>query len=576
MIGPGVYALGFLFCEKKENVQGLMKSFEDLNLSQAVLRAIREMGFEEPTPIQEAAIPAALEGRDIIGQAQTGTGKTASFGIPVIERQKAGKNPYALILEPTRELAIQVSEEIGKLSQFRKCSVLTIYGGSSMEHQIKALRKGVNIVVGTPGRIIDHLSRKTLSVSDISIVVLDEADEMLDMGFIEDIEKILEMTPESRQMMLYSATMAPEIVRVAKRHMKDPLKIAINVKDIVAPKIKQVFYEVLQRDKTEVLTRLLDVEAPELTLIFCHTKREVDEVSAKLQQLGYNAGALHGDFTQSHREEMMGRFRSGDIEILVATDVAGRGIDVENISHVINYSIPQNPEGYIHRIGRTGRAGRTGIAVTFVTPREYRQLQLIEKIARTKLSRKEIPSAAEVKQARQRLIKDELAEVIGRGGHRPYLRVVKELIETMPVEECAAAALSIAFGEMEVAEIKKQRSDYPDLSGGSREKGMTRLFMTVGRRDNIQTSELLRSIAEEAGIPGRRVGKIDIMDNFTFVEVPTDIVEKVITAMNNAVIRGKRVAVQKAKPSGKTPSVPVRKSNEKKPKSRKSNDRKNR
>jgi len=549
-----------------------MKSFEELNLSQAVIRAVREMGFEEPTPIQEAAIPAALEGRDIIGQAQTGTGKTASFGIPIIEKQSNGSRaPYAIVLEPTRELAIQVSEEIGKLSQFRKCSVLTVYGGSSMEHQIKALRKGVNIVVGTPGRIIDHLNRKTLSVSDISIVVLDEADEMLDMGFIDDIEKILQLTPDTRQMMLYSATMAPEIVKVARKHMKDPLKIAINVKDIVAPKIKQVFYEVQQRDKTEVLTRLLDVEDPELTLIFCHTKREVDEVSARLQQLGYNAGALHGDFTQTHREEMMGKFKNGDIDILVATDVAGRGIDVENISHVINYSIPQNPEGYIHRIGRTGRAGRSGIAVTFVTPREYRQLQMIEKIAKTKLSRKEIPSAAEVKLARQRLIKDDLSEVILEGGHKSYLGTVRELAETMPIEEIAAAAFSIAFGEVEVSDIRKQHGAPVEYSGQAREKGMTRLFLTVGRKDNIQTSEILRKIAEEAGIPGKRVGKIDIMDNFTFVEVPSDIVEKVISAMNNAVIKGKKVAVQKAKPAGASAAPAGRKSGE-----RKSNDPRNR
>ncbi|MBI5640497.1 MAG: DEAD/DEAH box helicase [Nitrospirae bacterium] len=531
-----------------------MKRFEDLKLSPEVVRAIQEMGFEEPTPIQAATIPPALEGRDIIGQAQTGTGKTASFSIPIIEKTFTGKKPVALILEPTRELAIQVSEEIGRLSQYKKSSVLTIYGGSSMERQIKALQKGTNIVVGTPGRVIDHIYRKTLSLSEISMVVLDEADEMLDMGFIDDIEKILSLMPESRQMMLYSATMPPAIMKVSKKYMKDPVKIAINVKDIVAPKIKQVFYEVLQKDKTEVLTRLLDVESPELTLIFCHTKREVDDVSARLQQLGYNAGALHGDFTQSHREEMMGKFKGGDIDILVATDVAGRGIDVENISHVINYSIPQNPEGYIHRIGRTGRAGRSGIAVTFVTPREYRQLQLIERIARTKLSRKEIPTAKEVKEARQRLIKEDLSEIIGEGGHKTYLKVVRELSQVMDIEEIAAAAFSIAFGEMEVPEIQKQQRQQGGFSGQSREKGMTRLFLTVGRKDKIQTNEILRTIAEEAGIPGRSVGKIDIMDNFTFVEVPSDIVEKVIAAMNNAVIKGKKVAMAKAKPKAGEPA----------------------
>lgn len=520
-----------------------LTSFEDLNLSGQVLAAIKEMGFEAPTPIQVSTIPPAREGRDIIGQAQTGTGKTASFVIPIIEKNISGKRPFALVLEPTRELAIQVSEEIGKLSKYRNFSVLTVYGGSSMERQIKALRKGTNIIVGTPGRIIDHLNRGTLSVSEVSIVVLDEADEMLDMGFIDDIGKILEMTPPERQTMLYSATMPPAILKVSKKHMRDPLRISINVKDIVAPKIKQVFYQVSERDKPEVLTRLLDVEAPELTLVFCHTKREVDDVAARLQQLGYNSGALHGDFTQSHREDIMAKFKGGEIDILVATDVAGRGIDVENISHVINYSIPQNPEGYIHRIGRTGRAGKSGIAVTFVTPREYRQLQIIEKIAKTKLTRKEIPTAAEVKKARRRLIKADLQEIIESGKHKDYLKVVEELSESMSPDEITAAALSLAFGSMAVAELPKH------TAGPARERGMTRLFITAGRKDKVQPAEILRTIAEEAGIPGRSIGKIDIMDNFTFVEVSSEVAEKVIVAMDNAMIKGKRVAVEKAKPS---------------------------
>jgi len=527
----------------EENATG---SFEEFNLSKALMKAVHEMGFEAPTPIQKLTIPHAMEGRDIIGQAQTGTGKTASFGIPIVEREFSGKKPYALVIEPTRELAMQVSVELGSLAAYKKCSVLTIYGGASMERQIQALRKGANIIVGTPGRIIDHLTRGTMSAKNVSMVVLDEADEMLDMGFIADVERILETTPESRQTMLYSATMPQEILKVAKRHMKDPLKITINVKDIITPQIKQVFYEVRERDKVEVLTRLLDVEAPELTLIFCHTKREVDEISARLRHLGYNSGALHGDFTQSHREEIMSRFRRGQIEILVATDVAGRGIDIENISHVINYSIPQNPEGYIHRIGRTGRAGRSGIAVTFVTPREYRQLQTIEKVAKTKLSRKEIPSAAEVRKARQRVIKETLSKIIGEGKHNMYLGVVRELAGSLEADGIAAAALSIAFGTREAGELEQLRPR-------QKEKGMTRLFMTLGRKDKIQTAEILKSIAGETGIPGRQIGKIAIMDNFTFFEVPSDIAEKVLTVMNRAVIRGRRVAVEKAKPFGASP-----------------------
>ncbi|MDA8432779.1 MAG: DEAD/DEAH box helicase [Nitrospiraceae bacterium] len=533
--------------EKKSEVEG----FGGLGLSEAAIKAVNEMGFEEPTPIQKLAIPPALEGRDLIGQAQTGTGKTASFGIPIIEKDFSGKKPQALIITPTRELALQVSEELRALARFRKCSVVTVYGGASIVEQIKALRQGTNIVVGTPGRIIDHLTRGTMSVENVSTVVLDEADEMLDMGFIADIERILAMTPESRQTMLYSATMPAEIQKIAKRHMRDPVRIAINVKDIVAPEIQQVFYEVLERDKTEVLRRLLDVESPELTLVFCHTKREVDDVAAWLQKIGYNAGALHGDFTQSHREEMMSRFRSGKIDILVATDVAGRGIDIENISHVINYSIPQDPEGYIHRIGRTGRAGRTGIAVTFVTPREYRQLQLIERIAKTKLSKKEIPTAAEVKKARQRQIKEDLAEVIEKGKHRQYMAVIRELAESADIEELGAAALSLAFGSTEIAELVKHQprpfGDRRPEQRGTGERGMTRLFMTVGHKDKVQTAEVLKAIAKESDIPGHSVGKIEIMDHFTFFEVPSGIAEKVLTAMNRAVIRGRRVSVTKAK-----------------------------
>ncbi len=541
-----------------------MKSFAELNLSAGLLKAIADMGFEEPTPIQEQTIPAALAGRDIIGQAQTGTGKTASFAVPVIEKKTAGSKPYALILEPTRELAIQVAEEIGRLSKFKSRSVLTVYGGSSLERQVKALRSGVNIVVGTPGRVLDHLNRKTLVLSEISIVVLDEADEMLDMGFIEDIEKILELTPATRQMMLYSATMAPAIAKIAKKHMKDPLKIAINLKDIVAPKIAQVFYEVAQRDKTEVLTRLLDVESPELTLVFCHTKREVDDVAASLRTLGYNAGALHGDFTQAHREEMMGKFKSGKIDILVATDVAGRGIDVENITHVINYSIPQSPEGYIHRIGRTGRAGRSGMAVTFVTPREYRQLQLIEKTARTKLSRRDIPSAAEVLRARQKQIVSDVVAQLQKATHAAYLDVVKQLGAIAGLEEVTAAALGHRLRRDEGRRTSKARRPRPPASALrtiSVEKGMTRLFFTLGRKDRVQTSEILRAIAGESGIQGKRVGKIDIREQFTFVDVPVDIAEKVIAAMDNAFIKGKKIAVKKAlPPMGPRPSVKPRRS----------------
>lgn len=380
--------------------------FTDFLLSEETMRSISEMGFEEPTPIQVSAIPLILQGRDIIGQAQTGTGKTAAFGIPIVEKCKKGKNPFAIILEPTRELALQVSQEILRIGRYRKISILPLYGGVSLERQIKALKGGVNVLVATPGRVIDHLKRNTLSLSDIKIVVLDEADEMLNMGFVEDIETILKSTPSERQTLLFSATMPLPIINIAKKHMKNPEKVKINTKEIIVQQIKQIFYEVKEVDKLNVLSRLLDVEDPTLTIVFCHTKREVDEVSMKLNQMGYSAGALHGDYTQTKREEIIGKFKKGVLDILVATDVAARGLDIKDVTHVINYSIPQNPERYIHRIGRTGRAGQAGIAITFVTPREYRHLKLIEKTAKTVINRKIYhPQRMLLRQDRKRYIK---------------------------------------------------------------------------------------------------------------------------------------------------------------------------
>src|SRR4030066_2160700 len=377
-------------------------NFEDFNLSKETIKSISEIGFEEPTPIQVSTIPLIMGGHDIVGQAQTGTGKTAAFGIPIVEKcHQKGRTPFAIVLEPTRELAVQVAQEIYKIGKFKKISVLPVYGGTSIERQINTLQRGVNVVVGTPGRVIDHLNRKTLSLSEVKIVVLDEADEMLDMGFIEDMETILKSIPAERQSLLFSATMPQPIMNIAKRYMKAPEKVRINPKDIVVAKIKQVFYEVRESEKINALSRLLDVEDPQLAIVFCHTKREVDDVSMKLGQMGYNANALHGDFTQSRRDEVMDKFKKGLLDVLVATDVAARGLDIKNVTHVINYSIPQNPESYVHRIGRTGRAGKSGIAITFVTPREYRHLKMIEKTAMTTIDRKRLPTKEPVKKARE-------------------------------------------------------------------------------------------------------------------------------------------------------------------------------
>lgn len=512
--------------------------FEDFNLSKETLRSISEMGFEEPTPIQISAIPSLLKGMDVVGQAQTGTGKTAAFGIPIVEKCKKGKNPFAIILEPTRELAVQVSEELNKIGKFKKIDVFPIYGGTSIERQTKALKRGIDVIVGTPGRIIDHINRKTIFFSDIKIVVLDEADEMLNMGFIEDIETILKSIPSERQTLLFSATMPQPIINIAKRHMKSPEKIKIDTKGIVIPKIKQIFYEVRDEDKINALSRLIDVEDFQLAIVFCHTKREVDEVAMKLNQMGYNVGALHGDYTQSRREEVMKKFRDAKIDILVATDVAARGLDIHNVTHVINYSIPQNPESYIHRIGRTGRAGKTGIAITFVTPREYKHLRLIEKIAKTVIDKKRLPSVADVVKAKEKNIAKEIEEIIKDKKHINYISAVKELSEQYSFDDIAAAALYAAYGAVK---------ETPLYEKGEVENGMTRLFMTIGRKDRIKVPDIVKSIASEANVPYSKIGNIDVLEKFTFVEVPEDLADKIIRSVDDMMMKGRRIKIEKAK-----------------------------
>jgi ATP-dependent RNA helicase DeaD len=422
-------------------------NFEDFRLSQETLKSISELGFEEPTPIQVSAIPTLLSGKDLVGQAQTGTGKTAAFAIPIAERCRKGRKPFAIILEPTRELAVQVAQEMYKIGKHKKISVLPVYGGTSIERQIKTLQRGVNIIVGTPGRVIDLINRKVLSLSEIKIVVLDEADEMLDMGFLDDIEIILKETPAERQTLLFSATIPQQIINIAKRYMTNPEKIHVNTRDIVIPEIRQLFYEVGEESRINALSRLLDVEDPELAIVFCHTKRDVDDVCMKLSQLGFNAGAIHGDFTQARRDEVMRKFRGGVLDILVATDVAARGLDIKNVSHVINYGIPQNPDSYVHRIGRTGRAGKSGIAITLITPREYKHLRLIERTARTVINRKKLPSRADVLKAREDNIARDIAGIIRENRHSAYLQTVKELSESFAFGDIAAAALCAAFGQ---------------------------------------------------------------------------------------------------------------------------------
>lgn len=407
-----------------------MSTFHELGINQAIQRAITDMGFEEASPIQEKAIPIALSGKDIIGQAQTGTGKTAAFGIPILEKVDTSKDyVQALVIAPTRELAIQVSEEINRLSSYMGIRSLPIYGGQAIERQIKALKKRPHIITGTPGRLLDHIKRKTLRLDRISMVVLDEADEMLDMGFLEDIERILKETPKEKQTLLFSATMPRPIQNLAERFMTNPELIKIKAKEITSPTVEQVYYEVNERQKFDVLSRLLDVENPELTIIFGRTKRRVDELNDALNKRGYMAEGLHGDLSQRQRDVVMKKFREGSIEILVATDVAARGIDVSGVTHVYNFDIPQDPESYVHRIGRTGRAGKTGLATTFVTPREMGQLRSIEQASKGRIRRKQIPTVAEAMESKQRIASEKLIQMVEEGNYSEFKHTATELLD---------------------------------------------------------------------------------------------------------------------------------------------------
>jgi ATP-dependent RNA helicase DeaD len=425
-----------------------MTTFHELGISRPIQRAITDMGFEEASPIQEKAIPIALSGKDIIGQAQTGTGKTAAFGIPILEKIDTGKdNIQAIAIAPTRELAIQVSEEINRLAKYTGIHSLPIYGGQSIDRQIKALKKHPHIITGTPGRLLDHIKRKTLRLERVSMVVLDEADEMLDMGFLEDIERILKETPKEKQTLLFSATMPRPIQNLAEKFMIHPELIKIQAKEVTAPTVEQVYYEVNERQKFDVLSRLLDVENPELAIIFGRTKRRVDELNDALNKRGYMADGLHGDLNQRQRDVVMNKFRQGNIDILVATDVAARGIDVSGVTHVYNFDIPQDPESYVHRIGRTGRAGKTGVAVTFITPREMGQLRSIEKALKGKIHRKLIPTVEEAMESKQRMALEKMIGLVEEGDYSQFKQTASELLDQYDSITLVSVALKLLIKE---------------------------------------------------------------------------------------------------------------------------------
>ncbi|MBI3599089.1 MAG: DEAD/DEAH box helicase [Nitrospinae bacterium] len=527
--------------EEKEIIK-----FDDFNLSRELNSAVSAMGFEEPTPIQSKTIPILLSGRDVIGQAQTGTGKTAAYGIPIVEKaEPENLLVHAIILTPTRELAIQVAEEMNKIGRFKRIFAVPIYGGQSIDRQIRLLRKGVHVVVGTPGRVIDHIRRKTLRLESVKMVVLDEADEMLDMGFIDDIGTILKQTPKERQTLLFSATMPKEILKIASRYMQNPEKVMISKDALTVPMINQIFYEVRPSEKMDALCRLIDAEDSDLFLIFCHTKREVDDVASDLKLRGYDAEAIHGDFSQFQREAVMKKFREGRIDVLVATDVAARGLDISNITHVVNYSIPQNPESYVHRIGRTGRAGKEGVAITFVTPREDRQLRLIQTVAKTKIKRGKLPTLDDVMGARIENIKERIQEFVDDKRLDAFVKMAERLSEGLTPIEVAASLLKFqleGFG----AEAEKRGDLSIEDTGAS--PGMVRLFITIGRQQKIRPGDIVRHIAEKAGIDGKAIGNIKILEKFTFVEVPKDMAEKVIDAVHKGMMAGKKISAAPARP----------------------------
>lgn len=433
-----------------------MTKFEELGISQATLKAVLRMGFEEATPIQAETIPLSLANKDVIGQAQTGTGKTAAFGIPLVEKIDTNQEAIqGIIIAPTRELAIQVSEELYKIGAGKRVRVLPIYGGQDIGRQIRSLKKAPHIIVGTPGRILDHINRKTMRLDQIQTVILDEADEMLNMGFIEDIESILAGVPEEgRQTLLFSATMPGPIQRIAEKFMKDPQIVRVKTKEMTVPLIEQYYVEVQEKNKFDVLTRLLDIQSPELAIVFGRTKRRVDELSEALNLRGYTAEGIHGDLSQAKRLSVLRKFKEGNIDVLVATDVAARGLDISGVTHVYNFDIPQDPESYVHRIGRTGRAGKTGVAMTFITPREKPYLFVVEKTTKRKMERMKPPTLDEALEGQQRAVVDKILQTIESNNLHYYKNAAEELLEANDASTVVAAVLKMLTKEPDTTPVK--------------------------------------------------------------------------------------------------------------------------
>lgn len=553
-----------------------LTKFRDLGISETMLNALHKKGFEEPTPIQAKTIPFLLQStKDLIGKAQTGTGKTAAFGIPLIENVvPESKKIQAIILAPTRELAIQVAEELSSFAEEQQTRIVAVYGGQPIERQIARLKRGVDIVVGTPGRVLDHIERKTLDISKVSYVVLDEADEMLNMGFIDDIEAILKVTPKEKRTVLFSATMPSHIENLAKKYMREYEIISVISNQVKRDNIEQIYFEVAQSDKFEALFRIIDIESSFYGLVFCRTKVDADEIAHKLANRGCRTEALHGDISQGQREKILQKFRDKKITALVATDVAARGIDVDNLTHVINYSLPQDPESYVHRIGRTGRAGKSGIAITLITPSEYRKLISIQRIANTKITKQQVPNVKEVIDSKKQRIKSSIAEIIAEENFADLEQVAEEILqENHDPKAALAAVLKLAFKDelshKSYSEINTvvgknfdrnrnrddrrdddRSSDYRpgnnDRRGYVDRKGTARLFIAKGKNDGMDARRLVDFIQKESGMDQRKIDDVKVLDSFSFFAVPFEDAERVLHAFHKK-SDGRRSLVSRAK-----------------------------
>ena len=562
--------------------------FGELGINPQIASTLASLGYEEPTPIQKQAIPPLLAGRDVLGQAATGTGKTAAFALPLIqriatdkERTRGKPRVCALILVPTRELAMQVAEAIHKYGKSTGTRVLPIYGGQSIHQQLVVLKRGVDVVVATPGRALDHIRRNTLDLSGLRTVVLDEADEMLDMGFAEDLEAILESTPGERQTALFSATLAPRIKAIAKKHLKDAVSLRIEPEKSEAgkaPRVRQVAYMVQRQQKAAALGRILDVENPASAIIFCRTRTEVDELTETLNSRGYRSEAIHGGLSQEQRDRVMRRFREGGVDLLVATDVAARGLDIGHLSHVVNFDVPPAADAYVHRIGRTGRAGREGTAITLAEPRESRMLRNIEQHTKQKIRIEQVPSVLDLRARRLEKTQLTLRQAIESGKLDTYRSVVDSLAEEFDLLDVAAAALRLAHeaagnreeDEREIAIVeppreshaspRKERKGSPGQQNGagSKPRGpknqkMVRIRIALGRKTGVRPADLVGAIANESGISGKDIGSIEMGNGFSLVEIPETAVDAVVEAMTGAKIRGQRVSVSRDRAFAGTP-----------------------